>query len=477
MSSKRKLITVGVIIILSVILTIIYIFIPKIDIKLNGSKDIVLTYEEEYQELGATAYLKSGFKKQKIPVTISGVIDNKKLGKYTVKYYAQVDGISKSSTREVNVVDNVPPIIKINKEISGCKINKVIDIDVTVSDNYDGDISDKLKYNIENETIKFHVSDSSDNLSEQEATIKYIDNQSPELTLNGPEVVKLVVGEKYEDAGAKAMDSCDGDLTSQIKVDNNVNTAKSGSYKVTYSVTDSYGNVKEINRSVVVTVPSSSNNNNNDDDNPNVTNGVIYLTFDDGPGPYTLDILNTLDKYNVKATFFVTSQFSNYLDMITEEYKRGHTVGVHTYSHKWAIYDSVDTYLDDFNKMANIVYEKTGVQPKYFRFPGGTSNEVSIKHSKGIMTTLAKLMTEKGYTYFDWNVDCGDTHKTQTVDYILKTTKSSIKGNGSYIVLMHDIKKNTRTALPTLIEYFKGKGYTFKAIDDSTPLKQFKPHN
>ncbi len=468
MSSKRTLIAVGVILILLLLLGLIYMLVPQIKIELNDKRNMTILVGDEYEEPGATAYLRNGFKKEALSLDIEGAVDTNKIGKYLI-FYKVHGNESKKEIRVVNVVDKTDPEIILNSEIKGCKNNKVFDMDVKVTDNYDGDITDKLQYKINKDKIYFSVADNSNNKTTLTKDIVYIDSEKPSITLNGAKTIYLNLNSSYNDPGVKAVDSCEGDLTEKVVVENNIKNDTIGEYEVKYSVSDSLGNKSEVVRKVIVV--------NDNEHVDNVTDGTIYLTFDDGPGPYTTQILDILDKYNIKATFFVTAQFSNYLDKIKDEYDRGHTVGIHTYTHKWSVYDSVDTYLNDFNKMEQIVYEKTGVHPKYFRFPGGTSNEVSIKHSKGIMTTLSKLMTEKGYTYFDWNVDCGDTHANTSVDYIIKTTKTYVKGNGSYIILMHDIKKNTRDALPTLIEYFQNKGYVFKAIDENTPLKQFAPHN
>ena len=163
--------------------------------------------------------------------------------------------------------------------------------------------------------------------------------------------------------------------------------------------------------------------------------------------------------------------------MIKQEYDRGHTVGIHTYSHKWSVYTSVDTYWNDFSKMEQIVYEQTGVHPKYFRFPGGTSNTANCKYNgiNNMMEKLSNLMTDKGYVYFDWHVDSCDTCKNNSVNDIINSIKKYVTGSGNYIILMHDIKKNTMEALPSVIEYLKAHNYTFKQIDDTTPVKQFSP--
>ena len=469
---KKQLIILGGVVLSLVlgILIVVNLFATSLSINLNGQEKETIEVGSEYKELGAKAYLGNLFSKKEVQVEVTGNVDTAKLGKYTIVYEAENSGHKKQKERVITVVDKDAPKINLNSEIKTCKSQKNVTIDATVNDNYDGDITDKLSYKIEDNYIILTATDSSNNKAELKENLTYIDDEKPIIKLKEASTTYVKIGATYEETGATATDSCDGDISKNIKIESNVDVNTLGTYEITYTVTDSAGVTDKVTRKVVVTDQDSLVNG-------TVTDGVIYLTFDDGPGKYTSKILDILDKYQVKATFFVTSQFPGYLSMIKEEANRGHVVGIHTYSHKWNIYDSVDTYLNDFNKMEQIVYEQTGVHPKYFRFPGGTSNTVSRSHCQGIMTTLSKLMTEKGYTYYDWNVDSCDTCKKQGVEDIINQIKTYVKGNQSYIILMHDIKENTMNALPSVIEYLKGKGYVFKSIDENTPLKQFKVAN
>ena len=124
---------------------------------------------------------------------------------------------------------------------------------------------------------------------------------------------------------------------------------------------------------------------------------IIYLTFDDGPGMYTKRILDVLEEYNVKATFFVTNQFPKYEYLIKNEYEMGHVIGVHTYSHNYKkIYSSFENYIDDVNKMNEIIKKYTGNFSNILRFPGGSSNTISRKYKKGIMTELTREVSNLG---------------------------------------------------------------------------------
>lgn len=203
---------------------------------------------------------------------------------------------------------------------------------------------------------------------------------------------------------------------------------------------------------------------------------TIYLTFDDGPGPYTAKLLTYLKEYNVKATFFVTNQMPRYRYLLKDIVNDGHGIAVHTLTHQWSIYSGRTSYLNDFNAMHKIILEDTGVDTKIFRFPGGTNNTVSRSYSRGIMAAMAKQMTDDGYIYFDWNIDCGDTLGYSS-SKIASYTINQIRGRHSAVILMHDIKNTTVEAVRTIIKYCLDNGYEFAVIDESTPRVQFRPVN
>lgn len=203
---------------------------------------------------------------------------------------------------------------------------------------------------------------------------------------------------------------------------------------------------------------------------------TIYLTFDDGPGPYTKKLLGYLREYNVKATFFVTNQSPGYSYLLKNIVDDGHAIGVHSLTHEWSIYSSEKSYMKDFNAMHDLIKTKTGVDTKLFRFPGGTNNTVSRSYSRGIMTKLAKSMTDAGYVYFDWNVDCYDTSGYSS-SQIVQTTINQIKGRKTSVVLMHDIRNTTVEAVKRIIEFGLDNGYVFRVLDENSPAVRFKPAN
>ncbi|MGN1161776.1 MAG: polysaccharide deacetylase family protein [Candidatus Fimenecus sp.] len=195
---------------------------------------------------------------------------------------------------------------------------------------------------------------------------------------------------------------------------------------------------------------------------------TVYLTFDDGPSQYTPEILNVLDRYGVKATFFVVN--GRYNSVMKDIVNRGNAIGLHSYSHNYAgIYSSDSAFYSDLNKISAVVKEQTGVETKIMRFPGGSSNTVSKKYSPGIMSRLAKSVTENGYVYFDWNCANGDAAGANTVEKQLANCKSYPKSASNIVVLMHDNKSTTLAALPKIIEYYQSCGMSFGVLTTSTP--------
>lgn len=200
-----------------------------------------------------------------------------------------------------------------------------------------------------------------------------------------------------------------------------------------------------------------------------VNGKIIYLTFDDGPSIYTDEILNILDKYNIKATFFLVCS-RNLPEYAKKLQEKGHTIGLHSCSHKYFdIYSSEEAYFNDLNKLSNIIEESSGYKSKYVRFPGGSSNTVS-KFNRGIITRLSNILKEGGYKYYDWNIDSNDAAGANS-DQIYANVIGALENNDRNIsmVLMHDTKVTTKDALDNIIKKALEMGYTFGNINDYTP--------
>lgn len=210
---------------------------------------------------------------------------------------------------------------------------------------------------------------------------------------------------------------------------------------------------------------------------PNTGTKTVYLTFDDGPSQYTSQILTILDSYGVKATFFVKNG-GKYNYLMKEIVNRGHAIGLHTYTHDYkTVYSSDAAYLTDLQKIADLVLAQTGVETKIMRFPGGGSNSVSKKYSKGIMTRMTQTVTQMGYVYFDWNCSNGDADGADTVAKQLSFCSNYPKSSNTIIVLMHDTKPATMESLGKIIEYYHSQGMKFDVLTTSSPAIHHKVTN
>lgn len=179
----------------------------------------------------------------------------------------------------------------------------------------------------------------------------------------------------------------------------------------------------------------------------------VYLTFDDGPSKYTDDILDILDTYGIKATFFVVGKESDSArEAMQEIVARGHTLGMHSYSHKYAdIYESLENFARDYEKIRDYVYEVTGVESTVYRFPGGSSNSISDID----MGEFADYLDTQGVRFFDWNISSGDGGaKLLSVEKLVENCTADIERFETSVILMHDsaAKSTTVEALPTIIE-------------------------
>ena len=307
------------------------------------------------------------------------------------------------------------------------------------------------------------------NLVSAQRTVTVVDTAAPVITIKGDKKVRLMVGSEYTDAGATAADKVDGDLSKNIKVDSNVNTAEKGKYTVTYTVSDKAGNKAKAVREVIVSKLSSGS--------------VVYLTFDDGPSENTIKILDLLKKYDAHATFFVAgANIPGNEAIIKRMAKEGHTIAVHTYTHDYAgIYKSPEAFWADNKKTRDLIKKLTGQTPTLMRFPGGASNTVSTAYCPGIMTTLTSQTKSHGYEYFDWNISSGDASgdglPTKT---IYSNIMSGIRQNyETPIVLMHDsgAKVTTVKAVALALKKATAEGYVFDALDDTVPAVHHAVNN
>ena len=215
---------------------------------------------------------------------------------------------------------------------------------------------------------------------------------------------------------------------------------------------------------------------------------IIYLTFDDGPMVNysnsaltdiyytTRDLLDVLDRYNVKATFFLAGYQmvkSDRVHFVNEIYEKGHIIASHTYSHDFnTIYNSTSHFIDDVKKFENALINILGEGTynsidKFIRFPGGSSTNGILSNAKA--KQFIEAIQNEGYKVYDWTTLTGDAEGVTTTQGMINYMKQSINTaknkNEPLILLMHD-KKLMTDSLPAILDYLIGEGYYFDTIDN-----------
>lgn len=192
-------------------------------------------------------------------------------------------------------------------------------------------------------------------------------------------------------------------------------------------------------------------------------NKTAYLTFDDGPSSKTGAILDVLDQYNVKATFFlIGSQIEDNKELVSREIAAGHSIGIHTFTHKRSIYSSVDSYITDAMQVKELLQNEFSINPTIYRFPWGSSNG----YARHIRESIIEEMQRKGLNYFDWDVSAEDSSGASSREAIIRNIKKDLTKCDESIILMHDSEINELTAktLPEIIEFIRSEGYDFDVL-------------
>lgn len=198
----------------------------------------------------------------------------------------------------------------------------------------------------------------------------------------------------------------------------------------------------------------------------------VYLTFEDGPTENTAEILDILKEYDVKATFFVVGKEDEesiaLYQRIAEE---GHTLGMHSYSNQLGVlYQSQESFENDYIKIQKLLFDATGIESKFYRFPGGSGNTLS----EVSMGECIQFLNQQGIVYYDWNVSSGDATNAYSSDEIVANVMKDVVKYKTSVVLLHDDVQNEVTveALRPLLEELKAMDAEILPIDKDTSVIQ-----
>lgn len=396
-------------------------------------------------------------------VKIDGEVDTSKLGEYTINYkfhqYQKEVKIKVQDTKAPSITTKNLKTDMIQDIEPASFIEKCEDAtEVTYHFANQEDFSKPGRYE-----VPIIATDQGKNETRTSAILKRCeDKQGPTIEHSDKKIEfkQGLLPDFLEDVSIKD----DFDENPSLDTDTSqVNFDQPGDYTLIYIGRDRSGNETQKTRSLTILK------------NEELNQKIVYLTFDDGPSKNTERILKILDQYDVKATFFVTGNQPSYNDWLKVAHEKGHTIGLHTFTHDFAsVYSSTDAYYDDLQKIQDMVKDITSEEVKLVRFPGGSSNTISKQYLPKIMTILTKSLQDKGYQYFDWNCDSGDASGNNIpADTLIQNATAC---QSQYInILMHDTaaKDTTVEALPKIIEHYKSEGYVFKAIE----IDSFAPHH
>lgn len=197
------------------------------------------------------------------------------------------------------------------------------------------------------------------------------------------------------------------------------------------------------------------------------TEKVVYLTFDDGPGPKVIELLDLLDKYQAKATFFMLEpNMSHYSTALKRMRDEGHTLAVHSVTHNVAeVYASPASFVGEMQTAIDRVAEITDVNTRLIRAPYG---------SKPYLTESFRAeINKKQLIYWDWNIDSLDWKKTDGsyVSYTINQIENLV-GKEPLVILMHE-RATTVDSIEPLLKYLQSKGFEMRAINEQMKPMQF----
>ena len=452
-----------------------------VDLTLKGEQTVTLEYGTAYTDPGAEAKAYGSILKKDgvtVDVAMESNVDTAKVGSYKVTYTASYKDAEKTLERTVLVVDTQAPVISLIYDPNHYTLpgQPYEEEGFSAMDGYDGDITHKVQREVTDTEVIYTVTDAAGNKAQLRRAIVYNDPEPPVLTLSGDAEITITAGTKYTEPGFTAVDNCDGDIQALVTVSGSVDIWTAGTYTITYTVTDSFGNSSTATRKVNVKAVETGGGGGNT--NVDGTGKTIYLTFDDGPSDYTLELLEVLAKYNVKATFFVTGTAK--LEYLPQIAAGGHAIGLHSVTHNYSqIYKSEDAFFADLYKMQSMVEQYVGYKVWLMRFPGGASNKVSAKYDGGIkiMSKLTKSVVDQGFYYYDWNVDSNDAGGAKSANEVYNNVTKGCANKTNSVVLQHDIKGFSVDAVERIIQWGLENGFTFEKITPDSPSCRHNPNN
>lgn len=195
---------------------------------------------------------------------------------------------------------------------------------------------------------------------------------------------------------------------------------------------------------------------------------TVYLTFDDGPKPFSPEILAVLSQYGAKATFFmIEGNIRAYPDAARQMVGSGHTVGSHSVSHRTdQFYQTAQTVISEMEQTKNTIKEVTGVDTTLIRTPYGSAPHMTEEYKQSVIA--------HGFQMWDWNIDSKDWYfrDGRLVDTVIAQIEAKKDSTAPLVILLHE-QPETLAQLPALLQYLTSQSFDLQALNPSIPPVQF----
>lgn len=232
-------------------------------------------------------------------------------------------------------------------------------------------------------------------------------------------------------------------------------TYTEGTYSVTAKIDNGYDTLTQTANVIVRNLPETGEKK------------VAYLTFDDGPSVYTRKIMDILESYGARGTFFMLgSNIERNPALVKELVERGHTPALHGYTHEYKKFYGGDNGPLNEMEQANAALEKiTGIRTSVVRTPYGSAGTLTVPQYQKLF--------QAGYKIYDWNIDSQDSLKPGTTcAQVFNAIVPQINRHNTALILMHD-KKLTVEYLPKVMDYLMKQGYEIRMIEEMVPVSGF----
>ena len=191
---------------------------------------------------------------------------------------------------------------------------------------------------------------------------------------------------------------------------------------------------------------------------------VAYITFDDGPSKYTSQIIDILDKNNVKGTFFmVNNNMIVFKDVVRRMNSEGHGTGFHGVTHDInELYKTEDSAIEEFRTCNRTFYKITGGTSRLVRIPFGSKPYM--------LESIYKKFIDEGFLVWDWTIDTEDWKSSE--DQIVSNILYYARESDEIVILLHE-NQRTVDCLNNIIAILKERGYDIRPITEDLKPKNF----